>query len=56
MARGAGVVRRPVVLLVRRAGVVRRPVVLLVRHTGRDCVLGMIPPNARYAGVIVCLV
>jgi hypothetical protein len=38
----------------RCAGVVRRLVVLLARCGQQDRVLGVVPPNARRAGVIAC--
>jgi len=53
-ARGAGGVRRLVVLNARGAGVVRRLVVRMARRAGRDRVRGVIPPNVRRASVIAC--
>ena len=43
-----------VVLIARCAGVVRWRVVRIARRARRDRVLGVIPPSARYAGVIAC--
>jgi hypothetical protein len=44
----------PVVQRARCAGVVRAPVVRIARCGQRDHMLGVIPPNARYASVIAC--
>jgi len=51
-ARGAGVGGRPVVRMARGAAVVRKRVVRRARPGQPGRVLGVIPMNARYAGVI----
>jgi len=48
-ARGAGVVRKPVVWIARGAGVVRTPVVLHARSGQRGRVLRVVPITARCA-------